>query len=88
MKKFNGKTKEDLEARAKILYANSDDWENGTLGESEEYAAVMRKTSIRLPDELIESLKLISHNNGIPYQTYIRMILTQHVTDKRNTASK
>lgn len=78
MSKFKGKTKAELEKRAAELNANADKWDSGELGESEDHAKVMRKTSIRMPDDLIASLKAIAGDKGIPYQTYIRSILHQH----------
>ena len=37
-------------------------------------------TSIRLPKELIAKLKALAKRKSLPYQTYVRMILTEHVT--------
>ncbi|MBF0442264.1 MAG: hypothetical protein HQK54_10185 [Oligoflexales bacterium] len=61
-------------------------WENGELGNSEEYAkATKRPTSIRLPDSLIDELKLLAKREGLSsYQTYIKMILTKHVKKEKN----
>jgi predicted DNA binding CopG/RHH family protein len=36
-------------------------------------------TSIRLPKDLIEKLKSIARRRGMPYQTYVRMVLIDHV---------
>jgi predicted DNA binding CopG/RHH family protein len=82
MTKFNGKSKAELEKRSAELNMNSEEWENGNLGKSEEHARIMRKTSIRLPDDLVASLKAMAADEGLGYQTYIRRILTLHVKAK------
>ena len=71
----------DLEKIANEILSdeNQAKWENGDLGESEEHAVVSVKTTIRLPSDLIASLKAIAGDNGMPYQTYIKHVLHLHV---------
>lgn len=38
MTKYNGKSKDELEKRANELNYNEEEWDNGTLGESDEHA--------------------------------------------------
>lgn len=85
MKKFNGKTLEELEAISQEVNYNTEDWENGTLGESAKHAKSMKSTSIRLPEELVNDLKDFSGEEGLNYQSYIRRILTLHVKDKKKS---
>jgi predicted DNA binding CopG/RHH family protein len=86
MTKFNGKTLTELEARSATLNKNTTLWDNGELGEAEEHARPMLKTSIRLPEELIASLKSMAGDEGLNYQSYVRRVLTLHV--KENVESK
>ena len=76
------KTKKELEARAEELLYNEEEWEERKLGASEKHAKVMRKTTIRLPDEMIMELKIIAADNGMPYQTYLRWVLHEHIKEK------
>lgn len=38
-------------------------------------------TSIRLPAALLRALKKLAEQNGLGYQNYVRMLLTQHVAE-------
>ncbi len=40
-------------------------------------------TSIRLPINLVDALKELADDEGLSYQTYLKMILTRHVREKR-----
>ena len=74
---------------------HQDDWEQGRLGkdskhtrklsESEitKYLGDKRGTSIRLPPALIDELKTLAMQKGLNYQTYLRMILIEHVRSKK-----
>lgn len=42
MKRFNGKSKEELEAIANDLNRNAEQWDDGTLGESPKHAKPMK----------------------------------------------
>jgi predicted DNA binding CopG/RHH family protein len=78
-------------------------WERGELGRDPEHAKLLpedmtreihaskRKsypTSIRLTKMLIEELSALALENGMPYQTYLRMVLMQHVKKTREEKSK
>ena len=52
-----------------------------------EHAKVSRSTTIRLTDEMILSLKALAEYNGMPYQTYLKYILTLHLR-KANASIK
>ena len=72
-------------------------WESGELGSDPEFAVVSTKpdktlnpsppTSIRLPLKLREALKGLAEDEGLKYQSYIRMILTKHINEKMKKAS-
>jgi predicted DNA binding CopG/RHH family protein len=73
---------------------NQEAWEKGLLGKDPKNAKATDlkienknlPTSIRLPVTLVEALKALSDEEGIPYQTYLKMILTRHVRDKRKAS--
>ena len=86
------KTKTDREFVDSVLEdENQESWEKGLLGKDPKHAkAVDLKievktlpTSIRLPINLVEALKQLSEEEGIAYQTYLKMILTRHIREKR-----
>jgi predicted DNA binding CopG/RHH family protein len=68
-------------------------WEKGELGRDAKHMKVVSKeetqkfidakesyaTSIRLPKELVNNLKILAKKDGLNYQTYLKMILTRHV---------
>ena len=70
---------------------NQEAWEKGQLGRDPNHAEAIDlkmgnkslPTSIRLPLNLVGSLKKFADEEGIPYQTYLKMILTRHVREKR-----
>lgn len=39
-------------------------------------------TSIRMPKELIDGLQKLAEEDGLPYQTYVKMVLKQHINSK------
>lgn len=43
-------------------------------------------TSIRMPLQLIKELKKIAEEEGMPYQTLVKSILTKYVRDRGNAA--
>lgn len=76
-------------------------WENGTLGADERYVArspsssgasvddalALKPISIRLPETMVEDLRVISKLNGLRgYQPLIRQVLTRFV--KKNKKKK
>lgn len=79
-----------------------DAWENRELGADEAFVQVasdelearvqaslnMQMVSIRLPVELIESLKLISQYRGIGYQPLIRDLLVRFANNELRTMAQ
>ena len=39
----------------------------------------MKTISIRLPESLIDSLKVLAHKQDVGYQSFIKMLLSEHV---------
>lgn len=90
-------TSEDLKIAEELLNdGNQESWEKGTLGRDKKHARKLSEkeairylgekkgTSIRLPDELIEDLRNLAAEKGLPYQAYLRMILIEHVKGKKS----
>ena len=48
----------------------------------------MKVVGIRLQDSLIDRLKLIASTEGLPYQTYLRKIVWDHVAKKERSLAK
>jgi predicted DNA binding CopG/RHH family protein len=44
-----------------------------------------RTISIRLPESLIEHLKLLAHTRDIPYQSLLKMLLIEKVEEELRT---
>jgi hypothetical protein len=75
----------------------TDKWETGELGESMDHAVPANTgseqalddalgslpISIRMSKALVEDLKTLAKKNGLGYQPYMRMILTQHVANEK-----
>ncbi len=41
----------------------------------------VRTISIRLPESLLESLKMLAHKHDIPYQSLVKMMLSEKVEE-------
>ncbi|BBH53729.1 hypothetical protein [Fluviispira sanaruensis] len=63
-------------------------WEKGELGKSFEHAVGEKAnisgapTTIRLPDSLKITIATLAREKGLTTNSYIRMILTEHVKQK------
>jgi predicted DNA binding CopG/RHH family protein len=92
MKKISKQREAEIE---KMLKEDGDEgkWDRKELGNDpkhidvSEYSKSSTGTSIRMPMKLIQDLKRISEKKGIPYQTYIKMVLTKNVRDEDASAA-
>jgi len=90
---------EDLQMTTRQLDQKvTDKWEGGEYGRSEEHVAVvpdssdrdldsalsLKLISIRLPIELIESLKMIANHHQVAYQPMVRDLLTRFAKSEMN----
>ena len=70
------------------------EWEAGDYGRNQKYAQAGSmaeasgtfQTTIRLDRELVAGLRELAKKKGIPYQTYIKILLTEHVGEKLKEA--
>ncbi|WGL60517.1 hypothetical protein QEJ31_02740 [Pigmentibacter sp. JX0631] len=66
-----------------------DKWEKGELGKSLEHSIGEKAnisgapTTIRLPDSLKITIATLAREKGLTTNSYIRMILTEHVKQKK-----
>jgi predicted DNA binding CopG/RHH family protein len=89
---------------AKIKVADCDDsekWEDGTYGQTEEFVQVvpvetsravddtlgLTQITLRLQKTLVEQLKVIAADNGLGYQPFVRQILTNYVKENHRAAA-
>jgi predicted DNA binding CopG/RHH family protein len=77
--------------------AEQESWEKGKLGQDPTHTKVVSKeetqkflnakgtlpTSIRLPKEMVHDLRTLAKENGLSYQTYLKMILTIHLNKEK-----
>jgi predicted DNA binding CopG/RHH family protein len=47
----------------------------------------VKTISIRLPQSLLESLKVLAHKNDIPYQSLVKMILSEKIEEALHSNS-
>jgi predicted DNA binding CopG/RHH family protein len=55
------------------------DWDNAKLAIFPNLKPSTKTISIRLPEPLLDSLKELSNKRDVPYQSYIKMILSDRV---------
>lgn len=84
------------------IYANTDKWESGELGNSEEHVKVsdftvedlqksieLQAISLRINKDLLEDLKGLAQMHGIGYQPLMKQILRRFVdSEKRRLANE
>ena len=47
-----------------------------------------RTISIRLPESLLENIKIIAHQADVPYQSMMKVLLTEKVSEVRRTRKR
>ena len=96
MKKISKTREKEIENILKSD-ADEDKWDNRELGydpvhvkAAPEYSKTQVNasvgTSIRMPLELIRELKKIAEEEGMPYQTLVKSILTKYVRGRGDAA--
>ena len=74
-------TNEDAE---RAFWENHDseefiDWNQAVLTTFPNLKPSTKTISIRLPESLIDSLKILAHKKDVGYQSLIKMLLSEHV---------
>lgn len=94
MKKISKKREAEIEAMLKDD-GDEEKWDKRELGNDASHAepapeyekkAPLVGTSIRMPLKLIKELKRIAEEEGMPYQTLVKSVLTRFVRDRDNAA--
>ncbi len=82
--KYDFKSAEEEKKHYKKLMKEStvvsEEESNEIIGAIKQGLLKKRMTSIRLEESLIEDLKHFAGEHGLPYQAYMRMVLTRHVS--------
>ena len=55
------------------------DWDRAAATTFPNLKPSTKTTSIRLPESLIDSLKVLAHKQDVGYQSLIKMLLSEHV---------
>lgn len=85
-------TKDEIEKFASDATSDSEQelWEKKKLGKdakhtvkSKAYKGPSKLISLRVPEEVLESLKTIADTEGLRYQTYIISLLKKHIRTKK-----
>ena len=58
------------------------DFENAKPGLFPNLKPSLRTVSVRLPESLIESLKVLAHKEDVPYQSLMKMLLYEAVQER------
>jgi predicted DNA binding CopG/RHH family protein len=88
MKKISKKRESELDA---IIEESGDekDWDEKKLGNHRKFSTPASEfsknigTSIRMPLKLIQELKKIAEEEGMPYQTLVKSVLTKYVRNHK-----
>ncbi|MCD5397768.1 BrnA antitoxin family protein [candidate division NPL-UPA2 bacterium] len=90
-KKSIPKFKTEVEEQAFWAKHDSTDFVNYTKGKRGLFPNLkpsVKTISIRLPQSLLESLKVLAHKNDIPYQSLVKMILSEKVEKALHSTSR
>lgn len=58
------------------------DWDDGQTARFPKLKPTTKSISIRLPQALIEDLKILANKRDIPYQSLLKVFLTEKVDDE------
>jgi predicted DNA binding CopG/RHH family protein len=62
------------------------DWSKGKIVEFEKLKPSVHSISLRLPDSLIGKLKILANKKDVPYQTLLKIYLSERVAKEFQTA--
>lgn len=64
------------------------DWKKGHIGIFPDLKPSTKTISIRLPESMIEALKLLANKKDIPYQSLLKIYLSERLEDELNLKKK
>lgn len=92
MKKLKNIPKFKNEEQEREFWANNDstdfiDWEKSKVTSFPKLKPSTKTISLRLPEFLLNDIKVIAHKRDVPYQSLIKIILKERIDDElRNSA--
>jgi len=64
------------------------DWDHAVPTSFPNLRPSTKTISIRLPESLIDSLKVLAHKQDVGYQSFIKMLLSEHVAREHTSPGK
>jgi predicted DNA binding CopG/RHH family protein len=61
------------------------DWESGKRGKFVQLKPSLRTISLRLPVSMIEDLKILAHRRDVPYQSLLKVFLSERLAQERKS---
>ena len=92
MKKLKEIPKFKNEEQERKFWANNDstdfiDWKKSKVATFPKLKPSTKTISLRLPEFLLNDIKLIAHKRDVPYQSLIKIILKERIDDElKNSA--
>lgn len=83
----------DTEDAERKFWAREDsiefvDWSSARREQFPELAPSTKKISLRLPESLIDDLKVMAHKMDVPYQSLLKIFLAERVEQEKRRLSK
>ncbi|MDC0357818.1 BrnA antitoxin family protein [Oligoflexia bacterium] len=60
------------------------DWSKGKIGVFPELKPSVKTISLRLPESMLEGLKVLANKRDIPYQSLLKIFLAERLEDEYN----
>jgi len=81
----------ESEEAERNFWANHDstehlDWSKATETVLPELKPTVRTISLRLPASMIEQLKLLAHKRDVPYQSLLKIFLSERIREELRNA--
>lgn len=83
----------DSEDAERDFWAEADstdyiDWSKAERAQFPELSPSTKKISLRLPEALIDDLKIMAHRIDVPYQSLLKVFLAERVEQEKRTQEK
>ena len=93
MKKLKKIPRLDSEASVQEFWANADsteyvDWSKAKLSFFPQLKPSSRTISIRLPEALLESIRVLANRQDVPYQSMLKILLAEKVRESFNAKKR
>ena len=63
------------------------DWSQGEVAVFPNLKPSLKTISLRLPEEMINELKLMANKRDVPYQSLLKMLLAEKIEEMKNKAA-